>query len=142
MKPSNFIPVPLEIADLIGLEADQHAILSSYEGRAKILTRLGEPQEAIADYQAMLGQARILDEGSAQLRAMNGLASLEASHYSFTKAEIFYDDALAVARMIGDEKGLADTLNQLGNFYANMGQLKKGIEYYDEARENQCSFRR
>ena len=57
----------LEIADLIGAEADQQAVLSIYEGRAKILTRLGEPQEAIADYQAHVRpSARILDDGSAQ----------------------------------------------------------------------------
>ena len=125
----------LEVADQIGAEADQNAIMIIYEGRAKILTRLGEPQEAIADYEIMLTKAKELDDDVAQMRAMNGLGLLEATHYSFPKASKFFHEALTVARRIGDQLGTADTLNQLGHFYTNMGELEKGNQSFQEARE-------
>lgn len=125
----------LEVAERIGEQADQQAVMSIYEGRARTLARLGEPQKAIADYEATLALARQLNDDSAQLRAMNGLGLLQATHYSFPKASTFFHEALAVARRIGDEQGLVDTLNQLGHFYANTGELDKGIESFEEARQ-------
>lgn len=136
----NFYTQALEVADRIGEEVDRAAVMSIYEGRAKILTRLGEPQKAIADYEAMLTLARDLADDSAQMRALNGLGSLQASHYDFSKASQFFQDGLAVARRLGDEPGIADTLNQLGNFYCDMGELEKGNECYQEARKISISL--
>ncbi len=125
----------LEVADRISEEADQAAVLSIYEGRAKMLTRLGEPPRAIADYEAMLEKAKMLKDDSAEMRALNGLGVLQASHYDFEMASQFFHAALQVARRIGDEQGTADTLNQLGNFYYETGQLEEGIKSYQEARD-------
>ncbi|MCK6630473.1 MAG: tetratricopeptide repeat protein [Anaerolineae bacterium] len=125
----------LEVADKLGAAADQPALLAIYEGRAKILTRLGVPQQAIADYQAMLAKAKELDDDSAQMRALNGIGSLHASHYDFSQAAEFFKEALAVARRLGDERGIADTLSQLGNFYYSLGKLELGVKCYQEALE-------
>ena len=111
------------------------ALLALYEGRAKILTRLGEPQNAMADYEAMLAKAKELADDSAEMRALNGLGSLHASHYDSTLALDFLQAALTVARRIGGAEGIADTLNQLGNFYYHMGQLEEAIKCYHEASE-------
>jgi tetratricopeptide (TPR) repeat protein len=116
-------------------EVDQAALLAIYEGRANILTRLGEPQKAIADYEAMLVKARELEDDSAEMRALNGLGSLHASHYDASLALDFLQDALTVARRIGVQEGIADTLSQLGNFYYHMGQLGDATECYQEARD-------
>lgn len=123
----------LEVANILGTEADQAAILAIYEGRAKILTRLGDPQQAIADYEAMRAKAQELHDDSALMRALNGIGSLHASHYDFSLAVDFFTEALEVARRIGDEPGAADTLSQLGNFYYNMGKLEVGVKHYQEA---------
>lgn len=125
----------LEVADKLGAAADQPALLAIYEGRAKILTRLGVPQQAIADYEAMLAKAKELDDDSAQMRALNGIGSLHASHYDFSQAAEFFKEALAVARRLGDERGMADTLSQLGNFYYSLGKLELGVKCYQEALE-------
>ena len=125
----------LEVAALMGPEADQAALLSIYEGRARLLTRLGEPQQATADYEAMLAKARELADDLAEMRALNGIGSLHASHYDFSMAAEYFREALAVARRIGDKLGMADTLNQLGNFYYNMGQLETATKCYREGYE-------
>jgi len=125
----------LEVTDIIGPEVDQAAILSIYEGRARILTRIGEPERAMDDYEAMLAKAKELKDDSAQMRALNGNGTLHASHHNFSKASEFFQKALAVARRIDDKRGIADTLNQLGNFYYNMGQLDLATESFEEARD-------
>ncbi len=125
----------LKVADILGDEADQVTVLAVYEGRARILTRLGEPQKAIEDYKAMLVKAKELENNSAQMRALNGIGSLHASHYDFSQASEFFREALEVSRRIGDEVGIADTLSQLGNFYYNMGELELATQCYREAGE-------
>lgn len=128
-----YYTLALKVADIIGPEADQAAILAIYEGRARILTRLGEPQKAIDDYEAMLAKARTVGDDAAAMRALNGVGALHASHFDFSRASEFFQKALEVARRIGDERGIADTLNQLGNFYYDMGQLDAAIKCYGEA---------
>lgn len=130
-----FYTQALEVSAIPGSEADETTLLNIYEGRAKILTFLGEPQRAIDDYEAMLTTAKALKDDSAQMRALNGIGSLKASHFDFTQASESFEEALAVARRLGDNPGIADTLNQLGNFYCSMGKLDKGMEYYQEAQQ-------
>lgn len=125
----------LEVAQILGTEADQEAVLAIYEGRAKILTSLGDPQQAAADFEAMRAKAEALKDDLALMRSLNGIGSLHASHYDFSQAVDFFTEALQVARRIGDERGIADTLSQLGNFYYNMGKLELGVKNYQEARE-------
>ncbi|MEW5957522.1 MAG: adenylate/guanylate cyclase domain-containing protein [Chloroflexota bacterium] len=129
----DFYSRALEVAGLLGNEADPATLLAVYEGRARVLTRLGEPQKAIEDYEAVLDRAKQLDNNSAQLHALNGIGSLHASHYDFSRASEFFREALSVARRIGDERGIADTLSQLGNFYYNMGELELATQCYREA---------
>ncbi|HXV44935.1 MAG TPA: tetratricopeptide repeat protein, partial [Anaerolineae bacterium] len=135
LQAVEFYNQALEVANRMDSEADPASILALYEGRAKIITRLGDPQQAIADYEAMLAKAKEINDDSAQMRALNGIGSLHASHSDFSLASEFFQEALEVARRIGDERGIADTLTQLGNFYYNMGKLKQGIECYQEALE-------
>ncbi|MBN1994278.1 MAG: tetratricopeptide repeat protein [Anaerolineae bacterium] len=126
----------LEVSKLIAPEElDQATLLALYQGRANILTRLGEPQKAIADYETILDKAQELNDDLAEMRALNGLGSLHASHYDSSLALSFLEDALSVARRIGEKEGIADTLNQLGNFHYHMGQLKEATECYREASE-------
>lgn len=125
----------LEVAGIMGPQADQATILDVYEGRARMLTRLGEPQKAMADYEAMLKIAREVNDDAAQMRALNGNGSLQASHHNFSLASEYFQKALAVARRIGDEQGIADTLNQLGDFHYNLGELEIATSCHQEARD-------
>ncbi len=126
----------LEVAEQMSPdELDQEGLIDIYFGRARILSRLGEPQKAINDYETMLRKAKEQKNDSAQLRALNGIGALHASHYDFFSASELFQEALQVARRIGDLQGTAETLNQLGNFYYTMGDLSKATAYYQEARD-------
>jgi tetratricopeptide (TPR) repeat protein len=134
-EAAKFYNRALEIAGIVGPEADRANLVSICEGRARILTRLGEPQAAVEDYQQMLTMAAEIGDNSAQMRALNGLGSLHASHHNFSEASEWFQRALAVARKIGDKQGIGETLNQLGSFYYSMGQLELSTKCYREAYE-------
>ncbi len=131
----DFYTRALQVAEKLGSEADPATVLAVYEGRAKILARMGDPQQAIDDFQQMLTIAREINNHSAQLRALNGIAALHASYYNFTQASDYFREALEVARHIGDERGIADTLNRLGDFYYNLGELELASACFHEAQE-------
>lgn len=129
----SFYSRALEVADIIGSRVDQKTLLEIYEGRAKIYTRLGEIQEAMADYEALLVKAEELNDVSAQMRALAGNGALQASHQNFALAAEYLQKALGVARQVGDENGIADTLNQLGNYHYQMGELETATACFREA---------
>ncbi|MDM8521463.1 adenylate/guanylate cyclase domain-containing protein [Anaerolineales bacterium HSG6] len=130
-----FYTTSLEVADKMNeKELDPSAFIQIYNGRARILSRLGEPQKAIKDYEMMLAKAKELNNDSAELRALNGIGYLHAN-YDFSTATELFQAALKVARRIGDQRGIADTLNQLGSFYVSMGDMNQAQEYYTEARD-------
>ena len=45
----------------------------------------------------------------------------------------FYEQALGIAREIGDRRGEGNDLGNLGNRYAALGQVARAIEYYEQA---------
>jgi tetratricopeptide (TPR) repeat protein len=130
-----FYTQALEVVGIIGPQAELPAVLSIYEGRAKTYTRLGEPQKAVEDYKAMLDNAETIGDNAAQMRALNGIGALQASHHNFGQAAAYFQQALTVARRIGDPPGIAETLNQLGNFNYNLGQLELATQFYRESYE-------
>ncbi|NEP85042.1 MAG: tetratricopeptide repeat protein, partial [Okeania sp. SIO3B3] len=110
----------LDIAQRLGDDVDQPTLILVYEGRARVLARLGRPQHALDDYAIMRDKARALGDKSAQMRALNGVGALRMGYYDFPSALPFFEEALDLARTISDEPGMADTLNQLGNYYYSM----------------------
>ncbi|MCD4809684.1 MAG: tetratricopeptide repeat protein [Methanosarcinales archaeon] len=49
------------------------------------------------------------------------------------KAIDYYEQALVIAKEIGDRRGERNCLGNLGNTYSNLGQVKKAIDYYEQA---------
>ena len=49
------------------------------------------------------------------------------------KAIEYYEQALKIAREIGDRRGEGTSLGNLGNAYTDLGQPVKAIEYYEQA---------
>jgi tetratricopeptide (TPR) repeat protein len=59
----------------------------------------------------------------------NAYAALGDAH----KAIEYYEQALAIAREIGDRRSEGSGLGMLGNAYAALGDARKAIEYYEQA---------
>ena len=53
----------------------------------------------------------------------------------YQRAISCYEDALNVARDMNDHGGEGARLGNLGSAYINLGQVKKAIEYYNQAIE-------
>ena len=51
------------------------------------------------------------------------------------KAIEYYEQALKIAREIGDRRGEGNRLGNLGIAYSNLGETKKAIDYYEQAFE-------
>jgi tetratricopeptide (TPR) repeat protein len=49
------------------------------------------------------------------------------------KAIEYYEQALKIAKEIGDRRGEGNHLGNLGNAYSALGDAKKAIEYYEQA---------
>ncbi len=58
--------------------------------------------------------------------AYSGLGQVE-------KAIKYHEQALVIAREIGDKQGEGTDLGNLGNAYSDLGQVEKAIEYYQKA---------
>ena len=49
------------------------------------------------------------------------------------KAIELYEQALKIAREIGDRRGEGNQLGNLGVTYSNQGELRRAIEFYEQA---------
>ena len=44
-----------------------------------------------------------------------------------------YNEALPISRAVGDRRGEATTLNNIGAVYQSLGETQKALEKYNEA---------
>jgi tetratricopeptide (TPR) repeat protein len=64
------------------------------------------------------------------------LGKLGILYYSLgevARAVEYYEDALTIAREIGDRRGEGNRLGNLGNAYRALGEVARAIEYYEQA---------
>ncbi len=106
---------------------------------------LGEKRRAIEYYEQALAISREICEastaGSPQWTAGrraegNSLGSLGNAHAALGRARQaieHYEQALAIAREIGDRRGEGNRLGNLGNAYLALGEARRAIECYAQA---------
>ena len=67
---------------------------------------------------------------------MNILIQLGSAYFSlseFNQAIDFYDQALSIARKLGDRNGESASLNNLGESYRNLGKYQQAIQVYQQS---------
>jgi tetratricopeptide (TPR) repeat protein len=67
---------------------------------------------------------------------INILIQLGLAYFSlseFNQAIDFYDQALSLARKLGDRNGEANSLNNLGNAYCSLGQYQQAIQFQQQS---------
>ena len=103
-----------------------------YRQRGQAYETLGDFERAQADYKTTLQMAQRAGDGHGEWQALMDLGFLWAERdYSQTGA--YCQEALALARGMGDPLTLAHTLNRLGNWHLNVEQPLEALHAHQEA---------
>lgn len=106
--------------------------LSSVRGRAHALELFGEFEQARASYETALELTRRAADRKTEWAALIDLGFLWQSR-DLVRAGEYYQRALELARNLEDESVLAQTLNRVGNWHFNHGQVREALSYHREA---------
>jgi ATP/maltotriose-dependent transcriptional regulator MalT len=130
------------------IEAHHHACMAEEYDKAvdiifdynlhEDLDRWGNYRTLVELYAGVLPKDHFRDEPLLGSLKTHGavLGNLGSAYYSLgqvEKAIEYYEDALVVAREIGDRRGEGNHLGNLGSAYYSLGQVEKAIEYHEDA---------
>ena len=96
---------------------------------------LAQKRERIATLRGLLDEY-VGREPEIRLARADLLSKLGILHYSLGEARRaieYYEQALAIAREIGDRRGEGAHLGNLGLAYAALGEVRRAIEYHEQA---------
>jgi tetratricopeptide (TPR) repeat protein len=98
---------------------------------------LAEKQKRIAMLESLLAEYQGLQEEKrdkqAEMRLYNQLASIFCSISEYRNAISYYEDALVIARELGNREGEGDCLSNLGTNYAQLNSYKIAVQYFEMA---------
>jgi DNA-binding SARP family transcriptional activator len=103
-----------------------------YHARGRAQETVGNFEGAQNDFQLALEEAQARDDHHSQWRALQDLGFLWASR-EYDQAGDYFQQALALARNMGEPKNLARSLNRVGNWHANIEQPAEAIDFHQEA---------
>jgi DNA-binding CsgD family transcriptional regulator/tetratricopeptide (TPR) repeat protein len=107
-------------------------LISLRRRRAKAYELLGEFERSLADLETALAAARALGDPGEAWEALLGLGMLWAAR-DYERAGTYFDEALALARSIGDERLAARSLNRVGNWRMNVGDPPGALAHHAAA---------
>jgi DNA-binding SARP family transcriptional activator/Flp pilus assembly protein TadD len=114
------------------LQLDVASLADLQRGRGLAYEALGEFEHARDDHEKVLQVARTGGDCQLEWRANLDLGKLWASR-DYRKSLDYYERALNVARGIDDQKALVESLNWMGNWYANAEDSIRATAYHQEA---------
>lgn len=100
--------------------------------RGQAFEFLGDFDHSLADFEAMLSGARAHQNSSNEWIALMDLGYLWSAH-DYAKVGDFFRQALKLASEMPDPKRRAETLNRLGNWQVNIGQVEEGLASQQQA---------
>lgn len=103
-----------------------------YQARGQTHEELGDFESAQADYFRALAAARAGGDALAEWHILLALGFLWTSR-DFRQAGGYLEQAIALARTIGDAQTLANSLNRVGNWLANRERPREALTYHYEA---------
>lgn len=103
-----------------------------YYARGQAYETLGEFDRAQSDYEHALDAAQAESNGAVQWRCMIALGFLLAKH-DYTQTGVWFNRASDLAERLADPILQAHSLNRLGNWLGNTGQIERGIAAHQEA---------
>ena len=118
------------------LDAAQHASIippaTLYRLRGQAYETLGDFEHARLDYETTLQIASVAGDRHAEWQSLMDLGFLWAQR-DYAQTGTYYQQALALARQMGDPLTLAHSLNHLGNWHVNIEQPREALGYHQEA---------
>lgn len=106
--------------------------LELVQRRGKAHQLLGRFEAALADFEGVLARAKGSGDRRRQWRALRDLGFLWMAR-DYDKTGDYLERALDLARSLEDAELLAHSLNRLGNWLANVGQVTQALAYHEEA---------
>ncbi|MCD4766674.1 MAG: tetratricopeptide repeat protein [Methanosarcinales archaeon] len=92
---------------------------------------LDEIKHSIELKETLLSELSEADEISGYL--LNSLGILFFQLSSYKKAIEYHEQALVIAKEMGDRRVVGTSLGNLGSTYSSLGQVERAIEYYKQA---------
>src|SRR5713226_7933230 len=118
------------------LDAAQHGeippLASLYRLRGQAYETLGDFERARLDYETTLQMAQRAGDRRAEWQALCDLGFLWTER-DYTQTGSYYQQALALARHMGDPLTLAHSLNSMGNWHVNIEEPSVALHYHEEA---------
>ncbi len=105
-----------------------------YRLRGAACEAAGELEAARLDYEEAAARAEAVGNSHERWRALLDLGLLWASR-DYARSEPYYREALELARALGEPAAIARSLNRLGNWHSNVGDVGRALELSEEALE-------
>jgi DNA-binding NarL/FixJ family response regulator len=118
----------LDMTRQLGVAADPEL----FRLRAQAHDFAGDFSSANADLDAARQAARARGDREAEWRALLDQGLLWAGR-DYARSGAYANEALELARAIGDERLLAQTLNRVGNWHMNQDELGEAMRYHQQA---------
>src|SRR5262249_43431141 len=93
----------------------------------------GHLTEARAPLHAILAAAPDPSPSTPRARALNALGNVVAAHGEYDAARAHYRQSLADRRLLGDHRGVADSLNNLGTLAYRQGDHAQARSLHEES---------
>ncbi len=111
-------------ADLLG---------QSYRSKANVVAAAGDYQEAIALYEAALGQFSKLKDDEGTARTLTALIQPCIMLGDYARAFESAERAQRLLQKLGDQRRLARLENNIGNIYHRQDQFESALTHYENA---------
>jgi len=103
-----------------------------YLGRGQAYATLGDFEQAQADYERALHAARQTEDGRLEWQSILNLGVLWTGR-DYKRAGAYFQQAVDIARQLGDASLHAHSLNRQANWLLNIGQIAEALSANQEA---------
>lgn len=111
---------------------DAAALAELHRGRGRAREISGDFERARADFETALQLSRAVGQRRGEWRALLDLAELWTAR-DYDESHVFVDQALALARDLGEPAALAGSLNWVGNWFTNAEKPGAAQGHHQEA---------
>ncbi|SFT88447.1 Signal transduction histidine kinase [Algoriphagus locisalis] len=121
---------------------DTVGMIESTMNLGNIYYRLNDPEKAVLQYHEALALAQQINHERAMSLLFNNLGSFYRDRWlafkdgnDFTLAKDYLEKSLTLKETLQDNRGIINTLSQLGELYYESGEKAKGIEMVEKSLE-------